>query len=68
MKIGSLKMLRVGTLIMGWVLLAGVLLSILGQYSLYRQGQSDFSGNFLRAASQFAFASSLMVTFESEVA
>jgi hypothetical protein len=53
MKSTSLKLLRICVLILGWLLLAGVLLSIWSQVNLYKQTQSDLTGYMSVIAGEF---------------
>jgi hypothetical protein len=48
----SLKLLRIGALVLGWLLVAGVLVGIWGHLAIYYQGQNDPTG-FLRSVAQF---------------
>lgn len=48
----SLKLLRIGALILGWLLVAGVLAGIWSQLVIYYQGQNN-PMEFLRSVAQF---------------
>ena len=58
MNANSLRLLRIGALVLGWLLIAGVLANIWGHLEIYCQGQRDPTG-FLRSVAQFDIVSAL---------
>jgi hypothetical protein len=58
----SLKLLRIGALVMGWVLLIGVLTGIWGRFSIYRYAQNNPEG-FVTSIAQFDILSALSSFF-----
>jgi hypothetical protein len=55
----SLKLLRIGALVLGWLLIAGILEDIWSQLFLYSRVQKDATGFFGSTAAQFNLANSL---------
>jgi hypothetical protein len=63
MKSKSLKLLRISTLVMGWLVVAGVLAGIWGRVALYYQGQSDPTSFLGSLAARFELLSALSSFF-----
>lgn len=57
-----LKLLRIGALVMGWLLLISVLLGVWGRYSLYRNAPENTEG-FVTAIAQFNILSNFSSFF-----
>jgi hypothetical protein len=60
-----LKGLRIGILVLGWLLVAGVLAGIWSRFVFYYLLQNDSAGYFGGAATQFNLAASLNTFFSS---
>jgi hypothetical protein len=59
MKIKSLKLLRICVLVLGWLLIAGVLMGVLGQANRYNKAQNDMVGYMTIVAGEFKIGSAL---------
>jgi len=59
----SLRLLRIGTLILGWLLLAGVYAGVWGHLAIYYRGQNDPTGLLRNIQTQFDLASALSSFF-----
>jgi hypothetical protein len=55
----SLKLLRIGVLVLGWILIVAVLGSVWSQFGLYYRAQNNPAGFFGSMVAQFDFANSL---------